>query len=134
GVAMSAARKILTKSRYTKGLQCEKLLWLCTHEPDAEELRPDATTLLRFATGDRVGQAARRYVPGGVLIERGEGDFLAPVKATAEALASGASVIYEATFLVDDIYCAVDILKKEADGWTLIEVKSSTKVKDEHIP
>lgn len=39
----------------------------------------------------------------------------------------GTPVICEASFEYNGLYCAVDILKKEADGWAIYEVKSSTK-------
>ena len=31
----------LSKSRFTSGLQCHKLLWWTVHEPNAVELQPD---------------------------------------------------------------------------------------------
>ena len=125
---------ILTKSRYTKGLQCPKLLWLTLHEPNAPELATDPQTKARFSAGTKVGEAARNYVEGGALIERIEGDFLAPIKATEAAIENGAKVLYEAAFLAENIYCAVDILEKQRRNWTLVEVKSSTKVKEQHLP
>ena len=42
--------------------------------------------------------------------------------------------MFEATFIQDRVYVAIDVLERTADGFTLIEVKSSTSVKDEHIP
>ena len=36
------------------------------------------------------------------------------------------SVICEASFSYQGCYCAVDILKRENDGWAIYEVKSST--------
>lgn len=53
---------------------------------------------------------------------------------TRELLDQNAPAIYEASFFVDDVYASIDILKREREGFRLIEVKSSTKVKDEHIP
>ncbi len=126
--------KILSKSRYTKALQCEKLLWWSVNEPDAPELIVDGATQARFDAGHKVGALARTYVPGGILIERPDDDFEAPIKATAAALKAGARTLYEATFVEDEIYCAVDILERAKGGWGLIEVKSSTKVKPEHLP
>ncbi|MBZ5640205.1 MAG: DUF2779 domain-containing protein [Acidobacteriia bacterium] len=43
-------------------------------------------------------------------------------------------MIYEASFFADEAFVAVDVLAKNDDGWRLIEVKSTTKVKPEHIP
>ncbi len=56
------------------------------------------------------------------------------VAATKEALANGATVIYEVSFIADNLFCAVDVLEETDNGYTLIEVKSSSSQKDEHIP
>lgn len=45
-----------------------------------------------------------------------------------------APAIFEASFLADDVFVAVDVLKRTEDGFDLIEVKSSSQQKDEHIP
>ncbi|MEZ4750340.1 MAG: DUF2779 domain-containing protein, partial [Bdellovibrionota bacterium] len=57
------------------------------------------------------------------------------VEQTQAAIKNGAETIYEATFEKDGISARVDILhrKKSSKGWDLIEVKSSTSVKPEHV-
>ena len=45
----------LSKSRYTAGLQCHKLLWWKVHEPKAVELQPDIVLQDRFDQGAQVG-------------------------------------------------------------------------------
>ncbi|MBN2286616.1 MAG: DUF2779 domain-containing protein [Tissierellales bacterium] len=48
---------------------------------------------------------------------------------------SNGRFIFEAAFLKDDIFVRCDILKRnECGSWDIIEVKSSTKIKDEHLP
>ena len=56
------------------------------------------------------------------------------MEATRRALERGAPAIFEATFVEDRVYVAIDVLERTADGFTLIEVKSSSKLKDEHLP
>lgn len=124
----------LSKSRFTTGLQCAKYLWWSVHEPEAPELRPDPALQARFDAGSRVGEAAQAYVPGGVLIERDYGDLGASVAATKDALRDGAGVLYEAAFFEGGVFVAVDILEQGADGLVLVEVKSSTGVKAQHVP
>lgn len=124
----------LSKSRYTAGLQCHKLLWWRVHEPEAPELTPGRELQARFDQGSRVGAAARDYVPGGVLIDLPYDQMKEKVAATRRALDSGARVVYEASFFADRVFAAVDILERRDGGVGLIEVKSSTKLKDEHIP
>ena len=124
----------LSKSRYTAGLQCHKLLWWRVHEPAAPELKPDRVLQARFDEGTRVGEAARTHVPGGVLIDLPYDQMKEKVVATRAALGAGARVIYEASFFADRVFVAVDILERRDEGVGLIEVKSSTRVKDEHLP
>lgn len=124
----------LSKSRFTSGLQCHRQLWWRVHEPAAPELVPGPSQQAIFDQGTRVGQVARGYVPGGTLIDLPYDAYDGKLAATREALATGTPAIYEGSFLADGIFVAVDILVREPGGWRVIEVKSSTRVKDEHIP
>jgi predicted RecB family nuclease len=124
----------LSKSRFTTGLQCHRRLWWTTHEPEAPELVADAEQRAIFEQGTKVGRLARERVPGGSLIDFAPEAIAERVAATSAALAAGASVIYEASFLADDTFAAVDILERVPGGWSLIEVKSTTRPKPEHYP
>ncbi len=123
----------LSKSRFVAGWQCPKLLWWTVHEKDAPELQPDRVLQDLFDQGRLVGEVARRQWPDGVLIE---GDHHDPTRIprTRAALEAGAPAIFEACFEEDGVFCAVDVLERGPDGWTLIEVKSSSEVKDYHLP
>ena len=116
------------------GLQCHKQLWWRSHEPDAPELIPDAAQQAIFDQGRKVGEVARTYVPGGQLIDLPHYAIAERVAATARLLKEGVDVIYEGSFLANDVYAAVDILEHAGGGFRMIEVKSSTSVKDEHVP
>jgi len=124
----------LSKSRFTTGLQCYRQLWWQAHEPDAPELVADAAQRAIFDQGAEVGRVARERVPGGVLIDFPYRALAERVEATRIALESGAPAIYEASFIADDTFAAVDILERVPGGWALIEVKSTTKPKREHLP
>ncbi len=124
----------LSKSRFTAGLQCHRLLWWRVHEPDAPELVPDPQQQALFDQGTRVGELARTYVPGGVLVDLPHDRLAEKVAATQAALAAGASTVYEASFHAGDVFAAVDILERSGDAVTLVEVKSSTELKPEHVP
>jgi hypothetical protein len=124
----------LSKSKYTAGLQCHRLLWWKTHEPRAPELKPDASLQALFDMGNRVGERARQEFPGATLIDL---DYRKPhraVDATRRAIEEGATVILEASFFEDNIFVAVDVLSKESDGWVVTEVKATKSVKDQHYP
>lgn len=122
----------LSKSKFQAGRQCHKLLWWKVHEPDAPELTPSPEQQRLFDRGTDVGDRARDEVPGGVLIER-DGGIGAMLEATRVAVERGVTAIYEASFSAGGVFAAVDILERDGDGWRIIEVKSSTRVKPVHI-
>ena len=124
----------LSKSRFMFGLQCHRQLWWRVHEPASPELVPGTALKAVFHTGTRVGEAARGYVPGGVLIDLPHTDYDGKLTATQKAVVSGATAIYEASFVADDVFVAVDILVREPCGWRVIEVKSTTSLKEQHLP
>jgi len=119
----------LSKSRYCKGVQCPKILWMDKYKPDeAVDNLPEAV----LANGNRVGDLARDYFGEYKLVEFTLNKSVM-VKSTEELVSSGAENIAEASFLVDGLYCAVDILHKNGDGWDIVEVKSSTHVSDIYV-
>ncbi len=125
---------MLSKSRFTAGWQCHKLLWWKVHEPDAEELQPDKVLQDLFDQGHHVGEVAQDRFPGGVLIDLPYYEREKRVTRTREVIDAGAPAVFEATFVADDTFVAVDVLERlDEDGFRLIEVKSSTSQKDEHI-
>ena len=116
------------------GLQCHKRLWWTVHEPAAPELTPDKALQHRFDMGIRVGAAARGFVPGGVLIDLPYRAYDERIQATEAALQSGAPRIYEAAFRASDVFVSVDILDCPSARAAVIEVKSTNRVKEEHVP
>ncbi|MFN8587179.1 MAG: DUF2779 domain-containing protein [Candidatus Eisenbacteria bacterium] len=131
---MSRRPHQLSKSRFTQGLQCHRLLWWRTHEPDAPELAVGPAQQAIFDNGTRVGELARGQVPGGVLVDLPYDDFAGKLEATQAALAQRPPAIYEASVAADGVFVAVDILQRDGDAWRVVEVKSSTKVKPQHLP
>ncbi|OLD96863.1 MAG: hypothetical protein AUG79_01565 [Gemmatimonadetes bacterium 13_1_20CM_4_69_16] len=125
----------LSKSRILSGLQCHKQLWWRVHEPDAPELVPDAALRNLLDQGSEVGRKAREYVPGGVLVDLPFHQFDNKVAATRDILQRDppAPAIYEATFLADDSYAAVDILERGPRGYGVVEVKATNSLKPDHI-
>lgn len=130
---MAAPALRLSKSRFTTGLQCHKRLWWTVHEPDAPELVPDAGLQARFDRGTRVGEVARTHVPGGVLIDLPHTELEARVEATRRALAEKPPAIYEASFFENGVFVSVDILERTGGGYGVVEVKSTSKLKDQHL-
>jgi hypothetical protein len=111
-------------------------LWLEVHRP---KLRDDsAATQASFAVGHQVGDIARRlYDPKGkgVLIDPQADGFDAAFARTQELLQS-AQPIFEAGFRAEGALALADVMlpvrKNGKLAWRMIEVKSSTSVKDYH--
>jgi hypothetical protein len=123
----------LSKSRFVAGTQCHKLLWWTVHEPNAIELQPDRVLQDLFDQGHQVGEAARARFPGGILIDLPHWEREARAAATGEAIEAGAPVVFEASFVADGTFAAVDVLEAVGGGHRLIEVKSSSSQKPEHV-
>ncbi len=113
-------------------LQCSKRLHLEVHRPELAKVSSNQEA--RFATGHQVGALAREALgcEDGVLIEREWGTKVMLDK-TAELMGEGAPAIYEAALKHENVLIHIDVLRREGDAWRIVEVKSSTKVKDEHL-
>src|SRR5678810_599790 len=98
----------LTKSLYTAGLQCPKLLWWKVHEPTAVELQPDIVLKDRFDQGAQVGALARELFAGGTLVSHFESpeDRIAKTQTAIEAR----QPIFEGHFESTGIRVRTDIL------------------------
>ena len=125
-----ARKRLLTKSKYLVGLQCTRYLWVLLNEPDRIP-KPDASTQHRFDEGHLVGEWAKKLFPDGIDISAD--DFKDNLRQT-EALLKNRKPLFEAGFKIDNIFSRVDVLKPVSnDEWDIIEVKSSTRVKDVNI-
>jgi uncharacterized protein DUF2779 len=124
----------LSKSRVLAGLQCHKRLWWTVHEPGAPELQPDEALQALFDDGTHVGRVARKHVPDGLLIDLPYNAYAERIAATAAALQSGVPVVFEASFRASEVFVSVDILERRPEGACVIEVKSTTRVKEQHLP
>jgi hypothetical protein len=114
-------------------------VYLEVHHPE-RATPPDPATQAVLEMGTEIGAQARRLFPGGVLIEEGYRQRDAALAHTASVLADPAvPAIFEGAFLHEDVLVRVDILERVDDlggnrsSWRLIEVKSSSRVKDVHL-
>ena len=122
--------KLLTKSKYITGLACLRLLWMEVHEPEKIPT-PAPADQFRFDQGTFVGELAIKLYKNG--IDLANIDFKENLTRTQESLQER-KPIFEAGFKVDNLFSRIDILNPVGeDAWDIIEVKSSTKAKPEHI-
>ncbi len=117
----------LSKSRLLAYRQCPKRLWLHIYKPELLSIS-DNTTKTRFNTGNRIGDIARSLYPDGVLIDGS--NLQQALRDTSEILLTPSTLpIFEATFEHDGLLIRADLLLPEADGYRLVEAKSSASVK-----
>jgi hypothetical protein len=128
-----ASTHILSKSTFLKGLQCDKHLYLYKHN---KELLDPLTEMQQaiFSRGTDVGKIAQQLFPNGVDVSPPSPiNFKKSIGQTEVLMRKGEQVIYEASFIYDDVLAAADIVVKEGDGWNIYEVKSSTSINEVHI-
>lgn len=123
--------KPITKSRLLTGLHCPKQLWLRTYHP--EYAKPSSTADLARAAGIELGKIARRNYPDGVLVGHVEQPDLAVAETARLVSADKPAPLFEAAFVRSGCLVRTDILVPAADGWRMIEVKSSGSVKEKHL-
>jgi len=120
----------LSKSTFIKGCQCLKSLYLLKHFP---ELKEDASEEQQatFQIGHSVGDLARQLFPEGKdASARRDEKFSNWLSDTQAFINQGDTNIYEAAFMVNKVFSAIDILVKRKGKWYAYEVKASTEVKD----
>jgi hypothetical protein len=123
----------LSKSRFQKGLQCEKALWLSVHAPELATPVTEATQWI-FDQGTEVGRLAQELFEGGVEVAEDYRHTDEALATTGRLLAGGATTLFEPAFYFDGVLVRVDALVAAGDGtWDLYEVKSSSRVKPENI-
>lgn len=122
----------LSKSRILAYLQCPKRLYLSVHHPELEEESADATA--RFQAGHQVGALAQAMYPDGILIGGEQNDLSAALAETRLVLRDHPDKpLFEATFEHEGTLVRADLLLPEKGGYRMVEVKSSTSVKDYYL-
>lgn len=117
----------LSKSRYCKGIQCPKILWLDKHK---SEVRDDSILNQQILeTGSRVGDLAMSYYGDYTEVPYND-DKSVMITETRQLLdAKKTEIICEASFSYNSNFCSVDILRVFDNRVEIIEVKSSTEIK-----
>lgn len=149
-----------SKSKYLSGLQCHKLLWFYYNAKD-QIPEFDAQTQTIFDQGHLVGELAKKLFPGGIEVARGVNDFGKILEFSKDVAFSAGKQqgrhpersetrflgrtkskgalsqrkpLFEAAFKSGNAYARADILNPVGkNDWEIIEVKSSTGVKDVNL-
>ena len=121
-------KTFLSKSMYCKSVQCEKILWLDKYKP----ITVDETNESVFETGKQVGELAKELF-GDYNDIPYDKNLNIRLDKTEKLLQNKPNIITEASFIYNNNFCSVDILKNDTDGVEIYEVKSSTKIKDIYL-
>ncbi len=145
---------LLSKSKYIRGLQCERALWLDVHEPRLA--RYTAEQMRRFDRGRDFEYAFKSTFPDGidlsVELKRNVDAYpeytarLLDAVGTRRAASAGDDanldgghgtpcpykvVLFEAGFLYDDVLVLADVVQQREDGTLdIYEVKSGTTLSE----
>ena len=124
---------MLSKSTFIRGLQCEKSLYLYKHHYRLKDPTPSSLQAV-FDQGTNIGLLAQDLFPNGAdASPENHFKMVESVGITQDFISHGETIIYEATFLYNDVLAALDILVKDEEGWKAYEVKSSTKLSETYI-
>lgn len=124
----------LSKSKLLAYRQCPKRLWLEVHGPKSPQ--PSDQVLARFKVGHEVGKIAQKIYDtkskGVVFDPQVEG--YDQVVARTEKLIGAPHPMFEAGFAADGVRAYIDVMlplrRKGQQVWRMVEVKSSSKIKD----
>ena len=121
----------LSKSTYLKGKQCHLHLWRHFHASDLAAPADEAQQLV-FDTGHKVGELACQRYPSGHLIAHDHEHVDEALEETRRVIDAGAApALFEAAFEHEHVFVRADVLERLPDGgWRLVEVKSTTQLKD----
>lgn len=119
-----------SKSKFVLFYGCHKRLWL---EKYKEQFKEEVLNEDRLINGNLIGDLAMSLFGDYYLAETNDNDLKQQAFNTLEAIKREEKVICEAAFILDNHYCAVDILVKEDDGFSVYEVKSTTSIKPKYI-
>jgi len=123
----------ISKSKFVAGAQCLKRLYLQVHQPELAA-EPNASGYAIMEQGQEVGRLAHQLFPSGVKVD-GSAGLGQAIRTTQELIANPeVPAIFEATFENGGVLVRVDILHRRRDNrWRLIEVKSTTDLKEHHL-
>ena len=125
----------VSKTDFTRGLQCNKMLWLDAHMPQEKIIPPEVQA--RLDAGNEFGDIAMgifgAYKETTTLKEDGRLNYAAMLEKTKAWLQAGEAVVCEGAFTWYGNYCATDILKKDGVGYALYEVKNTYAVRKEFL-
>ncbi|MBQ8703425.1 MAG: hypothetical protein IJ524_03490 [Bacteroidales bacterium] len=122
---------LLSKSKYIRGLQCERALWLDVYQPRLA--RYTREQMRRFDAGRDFEYAFKSTFPAALDLsaELGRKVDAYPERTVALLDENPAAVLFEAGFQYDDVLVLADVVCQREDGsLDIYEVKSGSQLSD----
>ena len=131
----------LSKTTFVYGTICPKLLWLYKNKYNLRKISEE--THKKFDIGHRLGALAQKLFPNGIdasnlnsecIIDMSR--FSLPFNLKQQLWLNNTKyfyqehTVYEAAFVYDDVFAAVDILTNDSNEHTAYEVKSCTAINE----
>jgi hypothetical protein len=112
--------------------QCEKAFFLHKYRPNLRD-RISTEKQLTFSRGHEVGKLAQLLFENGIDVSEQSKSLDECVRLTRQLIEKNQTVIYEATFVFNEVLVMIDILVKTENGYAAYEVKSSLKISPTYI-
>lgn len=129
---MNARLYTISKSSFMKFEQCEKAFFLHKYRPNLRD-KLSVEKQLTFSRGHQVGKLAQNLFNGGIDVSEQTKSLDECVRLTSELIIKEQTVIYEATFVFNEVLVMIDILVKTEQGYEAYEVKSSLKISPTYV-
>jgi hypothetical protein len=123
----------ISKTDYILWRDCAKNAWLRIHKPDvyySTELTEYEQSVMEM--GIEVERVARGLFPDGAVVTGSQTDAL---QETRTLIASKIPTLFQPVFEREECLAVADVLRCEpgTNDWSIYEVKSAIKVKEEHV-
>ncbi len=123
----------ISKTDYILWRACAKNAWLRIHKPDvyySTELTEYEQSVMEM--GIEVERVARGLFPDGAIVTGSQTNAL---QETRSLIASNTPTLFQPVFEREECLAVVDVLRCETgtNDWSIYEVKSATKAKEEHV-
>lgn len=135
---MKIIPKLISKSKILRGYQCSKSFYLSVHHKEREP-KPEADLLALFDQANMVSDYARaqylKKYSEAVVVDCKPWDFSGALQKTKEFLNLKSKIICDAAFEYKGCFTRVDFIfyNEHTERWQMTDVRSTTKVKDEHL-